>query len=128
VFQAALDSINAMEAIAERESHHPDFYLTNYRDCEIILYTHKLQGITENDLVLAEMLDKEVQVTYSPKWLKQHPVANTEKTETKNSLLEFLASIFSSQSRESRLQSSKCQYRGWGFYVRPTQLALDHAN
>jgi 4a-hydroxytetrahydrobiopterin dehydratase len=75
-----LDSINAMGAIAERESHHPDFYLTNYRDCEIILYTHKLQGITENDLVLAEMLDKEVQVTYSPKWLKQHPVANTEKT------------------------------------------------
>ena len=69
-----------MGAIAERESHHPDFHLTNYRDVEITLWTHKLGGITENDLKLAEMLDNEVKIEYSPKWLKAHPEASTTAT------------------------------------------------
>ena len=30
-FQAAMDSLNAVGAIAERENHHPDFHLTGYR-------------------------------------------------------------------------------------------------
>eukprot|EP00541_Cyclophora_tenuis_P012304 CAMPEP_0116550858 /NCGR_PEP_ID=MMETSP0397-20121206/5651_1 /TAXON_ID=216820 /ORGANISM="Cyclophora tenuis, Strain ECT3854" /LENGTH=183 /DNA_ID=CAMNT_0004075717 /DNA_START=10 /DNA_END=561 /DNA_ORIENTATION=- len=74
-FQAALDCINAMGAIAEREGHHPDFHLTEYRSVEIVLFTHKLRGITTNDLVLARMFDSEVQVSYSPKWLRDHPEA-----------------------------------------------------
>ena len=61
--------------IAERENHHFDFHLTNYRNVELIVYTHSVGGITENDFVLAEMLDKEVVVEYSPKWLKSHPEA-----------------------------------------------------
>lgn len=75
-FQAALDSINNMGSIAEREGHHPDFHLTSYRNIEVILFTHKLGGVTENDLLLAKMLDEEVNVVYSPKWLKEHPEAN----------------------------------------------------
>lgn len=71
-FQAALDSINAMGKIAERENHHPDFHLTNYRDVEVVIYTHKLQGLTENDLTLVRMLDEEVEIDYSPKWLKEY--------------------------------------------------------
>jgi 4a-hydroxytetrahydrobiopterin dehydratase len=74
-FQAALDSVTAMGAIAERENHHPDFHLTDYRDVEVVLWTHKLNGITESDITLAEMLDKEVTVDYSPKWLREHPEA-----------------------------------------------------
>jgi len=73
-FQAALDSLNAMGAIAEREGHHPDFHLTGYRNVQVDLFTHTLQGITENDLTLAELLDQ-VPVLYSPKWLKEHPEA-----------------------------------------------------
>ena len=72
-FQCALDCVNAMGAIAEEESHHPDFHLTNYRDVEVILFTHKLGGITESDLKLAEKLDK-VEIVYSPKWLKSNPL------------------------------------------------------
>lgn len=73
-FQAALDAINAMGAIAESQGHHPDFHLTSYRNVRIDLFTHSLQGITENDLVLAELFDQ-VPVEYSPKWLKEHPAA-----------------------------------------------------
>jgi 4a-hydroxytetrahydrobiopterin dehydratase len=79
-FQAALDSVNAMGAIAERENHHPDFHLTNYRDVEVVLWTHKLNGITESDLTLAEMLNLEVTVDYSPKWLREHPEAQQVET------------------------------------------------
>ena len=77
-FQAALDSINAMGAIAERENHHPDFHLTGYRNVEVVLFTHSLGGISLNDVELAKMLDAEVAVEYSPKWLKSHPEAKKE--------------------------------------------------
>ncbi len=73
-FQAALDAINSMGAIAESQGHHPDFHLTSYRNVRIDLFTHSLQGITENDLTLAKLLDQ-VSVAYSPKWLKEHPHA-----------------------------------------------------
>ena len=71
-FQSALDGINAMGAIAEREGHHPDFHLTQYRNVEINMWTHKLNGITQNDIDMCRMLDTEVEVVYSPKWLKEH--------------------------------------------------------
>lgn len=79
-FQAALDSINAMGVIAERESHHPNFHLTNYRDVTIEVYTHKLNGLTKNDFILADMLTKEVKVDYSPKWLKENPAASSSSS------------------------------------------------
>jgi 4a-hydroxytetrahydrobiopterin dehydratase len=76
-FQSALDSINAMGIIAERESHHPNFHLTNYRQVEIEIYTHKLKGLTKNDFTLADQLNNEVKVNYSPKWLKENPTASS---------------------------------------------------
>ncbi|KAL7571821.1 hypothetical protein ACA910_002906 [Epithemia clementina (nom. ined.)] len=76
-FQAALNAINAMGAVAEEQGHHPDFHLTNYRNVRIDVWTHKVGGVTENDLVLAELFD-EVPIDYSPKWLK-------EQVETKTS-------------------------------------------
>lgn len=76
-FQAALDAINAIGVIAEKESHHPDLHLTSYRNVEITIYTHKLNGVTESDLTLASMIDAEVKVEYSPKWLKENPHAQS---------------------------------------------------
>lgn len=70
-----MDAMNAMGAVAERENHHPDFHLTSYRNVEIVIYTHSLHGVTENDILLASMLDSEAKVDYSPKWLKEHPEA-----------------------------------------------------
>ena len=82
-FQAALDAINAMGEIAETQSHHPDFHLTNYRNVQIDIWTHKLGGVTDNDLTLAELFD-DVQIQYSPKWLKEHPYANPTSGEQQN--------------------------------------------
>ena len=76
-FQAALDAINAIGAIAERENHHPDLHLTGYRNVEIVLYTHSLGGLSINDIELAKEIDT-VEVQYSPKWLKSHPEAKRE--------------------------------------------------
>jgi pterin-4a-carbinolamine dehydratase len=81
-FQAALDAINAMGAIAEREGHHPNFHLTNYREVEVEIWTHNMNGLTRNDFVLAELLSSEVKIEYSPKWLREHPDAKgTSKDE-----------------------------------------------
>ena len=74
-FQAALDAINAMGAIAERENHHPDFHLASYREVRVDIYTHSVKGVTENDITLAELFMQEVKIVYSPKWLKEHPEA-----------------------------------------------------
>lgn len=41
---------------------------------EVVLFTHAVGGITENDLIMAELIDG-IKVAYSPKWLKEHPAA-----------------------------------------------------
>ena len=74
-FQFALDAINDVGKIAEREGHHPDFHLTSYRSVEIVLYTHSVGGVTINDLTLAKKIEEEVTFTYSPKWLRENPTA-----------------------------------------------------
>lgn len=58
-------TLNAMGKVAEEENHHPGMHLTNYRDVCLDLYTHKLQGITKQDIALAIRPDNEVEVTYS---------------------------------------------------------------
>ncbi|KAL9178706.1 hypothetical protein ACHAXT_003837 [Thalassiosira profunda] len=74
-FQKAVDSVVAIGHIAERENHHPDLHITSYRNVEIVIYTHSIGGISANDIALAKMIDREVEIDYSPKWLKSHPEA-----------------------------------------------------
>ncbi len=76
-FQSALDAINAVGVVAEREGHHPDLHLTSYREVEIVIYTHSVGGVTLNDVTLAQMIDDEVKIVYSPKWLKENPDAKS---------------------------------------------------
>ena len=70
-FQKAVDSINAIGVIAEREGHHPNIHLTSYRNVEIVLYTHSLGGVTVNDVTLATLI-QDVEIDYSPKWKKEN--------------------------------------------------------
>lgn len=72
-FQSAMDALNDIGKIAERENHHPDLHLTSYREVEVVIYTHSVGGVTENDFILAKMLDDEIKVVYSPKWLRENP-------------------------------------------------------
>ena len=52
-FQAGVDFLNELAALAEREGHHPDFQLAGYRNVTIELWTHAIGGLSENDFILA---------------------------------------------------------------------------
>jgi 4a-hydroxytetrahydrobiopterin dehydratase len=55
-FAQALDFTNRVGAIAEAEGHHPDIYLAWGR-VEVKIWTHKIDGLTESDFVLAAKAD-----------------------------------------------------------------------
>ena len=51
-FRTALDFVNRAGAIAEEEGHHPDLLLSWGR-VEVQIWTHKIDGLTESDFILA---------------------------------------------------------------------------
>lgn len=55
-FKQALDHTNKIGLIAEAEDHHPDIFLAWGRVI-VTLWTHKINGLTENDFILAAKLD-----------------------------------------------------------------------
>ncbi len=57
-FKTALDFVNRVGAVAEQEGHHPDLTLTWGR-VDVKTYTHKIDGLTESDFVLAAKVDRE---------------------------------------------------------------------
>jgi 4a-hydroxytetrahydrobiopterin dehydratase len=56
-FQTALDFTNKVGAIAEHEGHHPDIHLA-WGKCRVVIWTHKIDGLTESDFVLAAKVEK----------------------------------------------------------------------
>jgi 4a-hydroxytetrahydrobiopterin dehydratase len=56
-FKAALAFVNRVGEIAEREGHHPDILL-GWGKAEITTWTHKIDGLTESDFILAAKIDK----------------------------------------------------------------------
>ena len=56
-FQKALDFVNRAGAIAEEQGHHPDILL-RWGKAEVTTYTHKINGLTESDFVLAAKIDR----------------------------------------------------------------------
>lgn len=55
-FKTALTFTNKVGEIAEEEGHHPQICLT-WGKVEIKIYTHKIQGLTESDFILAAKID-----------------------------------------------------------------------
>jgi len=55
-FKEALGFVNDLGKIAEEEGHHPDIELSWGR-VKVILWTHKIDGLTESDLVMAAKCD-----------------------------------------------------------------------
>jgi len=55
-FQEALDFTNKVGAIAQEEGHHPDIYLA-WGLVKLSLWTHKIDGLSENDFILAAKCD-----------------------------------------------------------------------
>jgi 4a-hydroxytetrahydrobiopterin dehydratase len=56
-FLGALEFTNRVGALAEAEGHHPDIRLTWGR-VEIEIFTHKIDGLTESDFILAARIDR----------------------------------------------------------------------
>lgn len=56
-FSEALNLANRIGALAEQENHHPDL-LVRWGLLGISLYTHSVQGLTENDFILAAKIDE----------------------------------------------------------------------
>ena len=56
-FKTALDFVNRVGAVAEEEGHHPDLTLTWGR-VDVKTYTHKIDGLTESDFILAAKIDQ----------------------------------------------------------------------
>ncbi len=56
-FSAALEFVNSVGGIAEAEGHHPDIYLA-WGKVGVTIWTHKIDGLTESDFILAAKIDK----------------------------------------------------------------------
>jgi 4a-hydroxytetrahydrobiopterin dehydratase len=56
-FEQALSFTNAVGAIAEREGHHPDIHLA-WGKVRIEIWTHKINGLTRSDFILAAKIDQ----------------------------------------------------------------------
>ena len=56
-FVTGLAFVNQAGAIAEEQGHHPDLLLAWGR-VEVTIYTHKIDGLTESDFVLAAKMDR----------------------------------------------------------------------
>lgn len=55
-FVHAMRFVEAMAALAEAEQHHPDFAV-HYREVEVTIWTHAVDGLSDNDFILAAKID-----------------------------------------------------------------------
>lgn len=56
-FVDALAFVNRVGEVAEANGHHPDLYLS-WGKVRVEVYTHKINGLTESDFVLAAKCDR----------------------------------------------------------------------
>ena len=56
-FRQALDFTNRVGELAERQGHHPDIHLA-WGMVRLTIWTHKIDGLTESDFVLAAKADE----------------------------------------------------------------------
>jgi 4a-hydroxytetrahydrobiopterin dehydratase len=56
-FGTALEFVNKIGAISEQQGHHPDVYMT-WGKVSLEVWTHKIDGLTESDFILAAKFDE----------------------------------------------------------------------
>jgi 4a-hydroxytetrahydrobiopterin dehydratase len=55
-FREALDLVNRIGELAESAGHHPDIFF-GWGHAEVSIWTHKIDGLTESDFILAAKID-----------------------------------------------------------------------
>ena len=58
-FRQALDFTVKVGKVAENQGHHPDIYLA-WGKVKLTIWTHKIDGLTESDFILAAKADQEL--------------------------------------------------------------------
>ena len=58
-FRQALDFTVKVGEVAENQGHHPDIYLA-WGKVKLTIWTHKIDGLTESDFILAAKTDQEL--------------------------------------------------------------------
>jgi len=56
-FKQAMEFVNKIAEVAESEGHHPDIYIY-YNKVDIMLSTHVIKGLSQNDFVLAAKIEE----------------------------------------------------------------------
>jgi 4a-hydroxytetrahydrobiopterin dehydratase len=56
-FVQALAFVNKVGQVAEEQGHHPDILLS-WGKAEVTTWTHKIDGLTESDFILAAKIDR----------------------------------------------------------------------
>lgn len=56
-FKQALGFVNRVGDLAEEQGHHPDILLS-WGKAAITLWTHKIDGLTESDFIMAAKIDR----------------------------------------------------------------------
>lgn len=56
-FVSALDFVNRVGELAEEQGHHPDLHLS-WGEVRVEIWTHKIDGLTESDFVLAAKIEE----------------------------------------------------------------------
>ena len=57
-FVAGMKFFERVAEVAEAEQHHPDLHLEGYRQVWIEIWTHAIDGLSENDFILAAKIDQ----------------------------------------------------------------------
>ncbi|MFW6171577.1 MAG: 4a-hydroxytetrahydrobiopterin dehydratase, partial [Planctomycetota bacterium] len=57
-FMAGIGFFKCVAELAEAEGHHPDLHLVGYRNVTIELWTHAIDGLSENDFIMAAKIDE----------------------------------------------------------------------
>jgi len=55
-FKKAIEFVNRVAEIAEEQGHHPDIAI-HWNKVDLVLWTHKIGGLHENDFILAAKVD-----------------------------------------------------------------------
>ncbi len=56
----AISFVNKIADLAEKEGHHPYIHI-NFKNVIVIIFTHKIDGLHENDFILASKCDLLIQ-------------------------------------------------------------------
>jgi 4a-hydroxytetrahydrobiopterin dehydratase len=65
-FRAAMEFVNRVADVAEEQGHHPDIAI-HWNKVDLVLWTHKIAGLHENDFILAAKIDRLLEEPKGPR-------------------------------------------------------------